>query len=115
MILNLLIIVEPPSFPSNARITSIHNGNYSATVELAWDFSHLNNDTFFTISISSNGGGTWFSRAIMEDQNASITLSYNTDYTLDVVASNCAGHSEDSSTLGIFLGIASISRNYMHD
>jgi hypothetical protein len=75
-------------------------------VELAWDFNRVNNGTFFTISISLNGGGTWLSRTIlMEDQNASITLSYNTDYALDVMAENYAGHSEDSSTLAIFLGI----------
>ena len=91
----MLVIVEPPSFPSNARITSIQNGNYSATVELAWDLSHVNNDTFFTISISAlNGGGAWFSRALREDQNVSIILSYNTDYTLKVMVENCAGHSE---------------------
>lgn len=103
---NLLVIVEPPSSPSDACITSIQNGNYSATVELAWDFSHVNNDTFFTISISaSNGGGAWFSRALREDQNVSIILSYNTDYTLKVMVENCAGHSEVSSTLDIFLGI----------
>jgi hypothetical protein len=41
----------------------------------------------------------------MEDQNASITLLYNTDYTLDVMVANCAGHRKDSSTLDIFLGI----------
>ena len=76
-------------------------------MELAWDFNRVNNDTFFTISISAlNSGGAWFSRALREDQNVSISLSYNTDYTLEVMAENCAGHSEFevSSTLDVFLG-----------
>ena len=41
----------------------------------------------------------------MEDQKVSITLSYNTDYTLDVMAVNCAGHSEVSRVSDIFLGM----------
>ena len=107
----MLVVVEQPSFPSNTRITSIQNGNYSVTVELAWDFNRVNNDTFFTISISAlNSGGAWFSRALRDDQNVSVTLSYNTDYTLEVMAENCAGHSEFelSSTLDVFLGTVNL-------
>ena len=72
-------------------------------MELVWDFNRVNNDTYFSVNISSNGK-TWFSTAIMEDQKTSITLSYNMDYTLDVMARNCAGHSEVSSISDIFLG-----------
>ena len=73
-------------------------------MELAWDFNRLNNATHFSIRISSNGE-MWFSRAIMEDQKVSITLLYNTDYTLDVMAVNCAGHGEVSRVSDIFLGM----------
>ena len=47
----------------------------------------------------------------MEDQKVSITLSYNTDYTLDVMAVNCAGHSEVSRVSDIFLGIHVYNRS----
>lgn len=97
------ITVEPPSSPSNARINGIRNGSHSATVELAWDANHESNDTNFSISISSNGE-PWLSRAAVEDNEASIILTYNTDYTLAVMSANCAGHGEVSSTLDIFLG-----------
>ena len=33
----------------------------------------------------------------------SIILSYNTNYTLEVMVDNCAGHSKVSSTLDVFL------------
>ena len=68
-----------------------------------WDFNQVENNTHYSVSISSNGE-TWFNTAIMEDRKASITLSYNTGYTLGVMATNCAGHSEVNSIMDIFLG-----------
>lgn len=99
------------------RIANILNNSYSATVELLWDStdSEVNNNiTYYTISISANGE-TWISTATMQDQNKSITLSYNTNYTVDVVATNCAGDSGLLNSLNILIGTTLIIVNIMHD
>lgn len=78
-------------------------------MELVWDsFGLLNseeigNDTY-VITIFSNGE-TWTNTVARENGKISITLSYNLNYRLDLVATNCAGDSEDFVTLNILIGI----------
>ena len=103
--------IEPLSSPTGAHIINIHNGSYSATVELLWDISGSLNSELegignitYAISVSSNGE-TWMSRAAREDRKRAITLSYNTNYTLSILATNCAGDSEGFSVLDILIGI----------
>ena len=84
------------------HILSVHNGSYSATVKLLWDSEETGNATY-VITISSNGK-TWMNTVAREDGKTSITLSYNTNYRLDVVGTNCAGDSENFVTFSILIG-----------
>ena len=59
------------------------------------------------MSISSNGE-TWIRTVAVEEGKVSITLSYNTDYILDVMATNCAGNSIGLSIVEIFIGICHV-------
>lgn len=88
------------------HILSVHNGSY--TVELLWDGEETGNATY-VITISSNGE-TWINTVAREDGKTSINLSYNTNYRLDVVATNCAGDSEGFITFSILIG-----NNVNHD
>ena len=104
--------IEPPSSPTGVHIINIHNSSYSATVELLWDsFGSLNSELegvgniTHAISVSSNGEN-WMSRAARDDGKRAITLSYNTNYTLSILATNCAGDSEGFSVLDILIGTA---------
>ena len=51
------------------------------------------------------------------DERKSVTLSYNTNYTLDITAKNCAGHSSQRAMVqDIFIGMLCIILlyTYMH-
>jgi hypothetical protein len=102
----MILYVEPPSSPTGVHIISVHNGSYSATVELLWDSTEeTGNATTYTTTISANGE-TWANIVTVarEIGKTSITLSYNTNYSLDVMATNCAGDSEGFVTLNILIG-----------
>ena len=86
-------------------------------MELVWDSFGLSNseeigNVTYVITISSNGE-IWTKTVARENGKTSITLSYNTNYRLDVVATNCAGDSEDFVTLNILIGIIIIN-SYNH-
>ena len=107
------IALEPPLFPTDLHIGTIHNGSYSANLELLWGSNGVQNGTHLAISVSSNGE-TWTSTAPVEVGRASITLSYNTNYTLDVVATNCAGRSIGISVTDIIIGMYAVSSKIVH-
>lgn len=94
--------IEPPSSPTGVHILSVHNGSYSATVELLWDSTEETGNATYTITISANGE-TWANMVARDHGKTSITLSYNANYRLDIVATNCAGDSE-GLTLSILIG-----------
>ena len=87
----------------------MYNGSYSATIELLlWSESQATgsevDDTIYTINITSAPGETWTSTVQHAARRKLITLSYNTNYSLDVMATNCAGHSEVYTIASIFIG-----------
>ena len=94
--------IEPPSSPADVHILSIHNGSYSATVELLWDSTEETGNATYTITFSANGE-TWAKMVARENGKTSVILLYNTNYRLDIVATNCAGDSE-GFTLNVFIG-----------
>ena len=102
---------EPPPLPSDVLITNLHNGTYSASMELLWDNSDpipnsQAEDTIYTVSISiSHTGETWTSTVAKANGRKTITLSYNTNYSFDLMAANCAGHSRVYTMTDIFIGI----------
>lgn len=110
LIHTVITLAEPPPLPSDVLITNLHNGTYSASVELSWDNSDLvtniqANDTTHTVAISiSYTGETWMSTVAKADGRKNITLTYNINYSLEMMATNCAGSSRVYVT-DIFIGI----------
>ena len=107
--IHVLFIIEPPPSPSHLHITAIHNGGYVATIELSWDFIHVNYNTYHTVSTTLNGRETWLSTT-MEEQKI-ITLSCNVNYSFYVMTTNRAGHSEFSSLTDVF--ISKLAKDYL--
>lgn len=110
-------VTEPPSIPPDLRISTLLNGSYSATAELVFgdqstrSMTHgLSDDTIYTINVTSSGE-TWTSTAAQVAGRKLISLSYNTNYSLDVMATNCAGNSE-VYTITIFIGIHNTHTNH---
>ena len=83
-------------------------------MELLWDSAEETGNTTYTITFSANGE-TWAKMVARENGKTSITLSYNTNYRLDIVAINCAGDSE-GFTLNVFIGNnINIDNNYNYN
>ncbi len=78
-------------------------------MELLWDSTEETGNITYTTTISANGE-TWVNMVAREIGKTSITLSYNTNYTLDMVATNCVGDSEGFVVLNILIG----NNNYSH-
>ena len=95
-------IIELPSSPTGVHILSIHNGSYSAIMELLWDSDEETGNATYTITFSANRE-TWAKMVARENGKTSVILLYNTNYRLDIVATNCAGDSE-GFTLNVFIG-----------
>ncbi len=94
-------LVQSP--PTNPRLTGIMNNSESASVTIEWDppsqgGSQLN----YTITttpdlISGPPPVTTFT-------NTTITVNYNTDYTIIITASNCIGNGITSDILRVDIG-----------
>ena len=108
----MYIHTEIPSSPTDLCITSTYHGSYSAVVELQWDSPTVADDTTYAISVASNGEIWTITAARADARRMSITLSYNTNYTLDVTAKNCAGHSARGAfnMMDVFIGMAIFTR-----
>ena len=75
--------------PQNVRISSTQNGTESSLVTFQWDPPSDNGgDEVDSYNLTVSGG---ISRSVITDTTASIELSYNVEYTVRVLATNCAG------------------------
>lgn len=61
-------------------------------------------DTAYTINITY-AGETWTSTVSQAIGRKLISLSYNTNYSLNVIATNCAGRSEVYTISPVFIGM----------
>ena len=88
------ILVDPPSPPAIIDVPSEQRFAESVIVTIEWN-SPVNNSGAnihnYTVSVSPS---TQFSATVVTSTNVTVTAEYNVNYTLSIVATNCAGNSD---------------------
>ncbi len=85
------------------RLTSIINNSENASVTIEWDppsqgGSPLNYTITTTPDLISGP------RPVTTSTNTTITIYYNTNYTITITASNCVGNEITSDVLSVNIG-----------
>ncbi len=85
------------------RLTRIMNNNENASVTIEWDppsqgGSPLNYTITTTPNLISDPP------PVTTSTSTTITINYNTDYTIIITASNCAGNGITSDVLSVHIG-----------
>ncbi len=105
-------IIEPPGPPSTIRhFTSSILAN-EVSVTIGWDpptETGGRDDLTYTVSISPPAH---LSATVLTSTSVTVTAQYNVDYTISVVATNCAGNSttaEYSFRIGKYIFLHKVS------
>ncbi len=92
-----------PSPPTDVRLTSIMNNSESASVTIEWDPPSQGGSPLIYI-ITTTPVLISDPPPVTTSTSTTITINYNTDYTIAVTASNCAGNGFTSDVLSINIG-----------
>ena len=93
--------IGPPEFTGNIIVNELTNEDNYYSVNVSWKTIGPNIDEQYIIAITSPVG----SRSNFTTSNTSIILSvlYDQEYNISIVASNCAGSSARvTTTIGMF-------------
>lgn len=85
--------VAPPTQPSNVQYNAIFYGTSYLAGDIEWDFSANSPVDNFTITVSYLNGSIGLMRTTKSSPVETVTLYYNTDYTITVIGRNCGGSS----------------------
>ena len=86
-----------PAPPSNLHYSVTSYGTRNVTGNIEWNSSVDSSVDNFTVTVSSLDGTT--GREAVTSPLKHVTLNYNKNYTISIVANNCAGN----STPGVLL------------
>ena len=90
---NINILVDPPSTPVIIDIPSSQQRfAESVIVSIEWNVNNGGADIHnYTVSVSPS---TQLSATLVTSTNVTVAAEYNVNYTLNIVATNCAGNSD---------------------
>ena len=91
---SLQLLTAPPSLPRTVRHTILSSTTDEAIVSAEWDPPADNggrNELNYTVNISPSTQLP--SNMVVTSTNVNVTADYNVNYTLSIVATNCAGNS----------------------
>ncbi|XP_064403073.1 uncharacterized protein LOC135348703 [Halichondria panicea] len=86
-------LVDPPGPPSTIRHSTLSSSADAVSVSVQWDPPTEidgRDDLTYTVTISPLAQ---LSATVLTSTSATVTAQYNVDYTVSVVATNCAGNS----------------------
>ncbi len=85
--------IDPPGPPSTIRHSTLSSSADAVSVSVQWDPPTEidgRDDLTYTVTISPLAQ---LSATVLTSTSATVTAQYNVDYTVSVVATNCAGNS----------------------
>ncbi len=88
-----LSYIDPPGPPSTIRHSIPNNSANEVSVSVQWDPPTENggrDDLTYTVTVSPPAQ---LSAIVITSTSVTVTAQYNVDYTVSVVATNCAGNS----------------------
>ncbi len=83
--------IDPPGPPSTIRHSISSNSANEVSVSVKWDPpTETGGSLTYTVTVSPPAQ---FSAIVLTSTSVTVTVQYNVDYTVSIVATNCAGNS----------------------